>query len=154
MERAKKKRAALLTAGTLGIAAALTLVLIHTTDNAPDHQNNRPTTARKVPVSYTVNGTGPAHITYTRADGTHTTTVTAHLPWHHTTNVTAGQAPATVSIVLGQDGGHATCTLTLNGHPVQHATAHGTFGRATCTAPPTTPGQPATNEGDNGGGHA
>ncbi|WP_262412446.1 hypothetical protein [Actinacidiphila acidipaludis] len=38
--------------------------------------------------------------------------------------------------MLGADGGQATCALTLHGKPVQHATAYGTYGRATCTVPP------------------
>ena len=90
--------------------------------------------APTTPVSYAVTGSGTAQITYTRND-TASTTITAHLPWHHTTQLIPGQAPATISITLGPDGGRATCTLTLNGQPVQHATAYGTYGRATCTSP-------------------
>jgi hypothetical protein len=60
------------------------------------------------------------------------TAMTAHPPWHHTTTLTPDRAPASVSIVLGE--GRATCTLTLHGHPVQHATAYGNHSRATCTS--------------------
>ncbi|MDD1064140.1 hypothetical protein NMG29_39365 [Streptomyces cocklensis] len=87
-------------------------------------------------MGYTVTGSGTARITYTRPDGT-SRTVTAHLPWHQTTAL-PGRSPATINIVLGPNGGTATCGLTLHGAAVQHATAHGTYGRATCTsaAPP------------------
>jgi len=132
-----RRRTALITATALA-AAALTTVLTRAIDDGPHHAATSPA-APTTPVSYAVTGSGTAQITYTR-NGTASTTLTAHLPWQHTTQLTPGQAPATLSIVLGQGGGHATCTLTLNGHPVQHATAYGTYGRATCTThltPPT-----------------
>ncbi|MFF3333069.1 hypothetical protein ACFYWX_26535 [Streptomyces sp. NPDC002888] len=47
-----------------------------------------------------------------------------------------------VSIVLGEQGGQARCTLGVRGHHVQSATATGTFGRATCAG--TLPGPDTT----------
>jgi hypothetical protein len=126
-----RRRAALITAITLAAAAALAVVLIRVTDNGPHHAAASPA-APKIPVSYAVTGTGTAQITYTQ-NSTTSTTITAHLPWQHTAQLTPGQTPATLSITLGPTGGRATCTLTLHGHPVQHATAYGTYGRATCT---------------------
>ncbi|MFI1098508.1 hypothetical protein [Streptomyces sp. NPDC020917] len=109
-------------------AGIVWLVLPHGGARSGNHTGGaRPT----VPVGYTVSGSGSARITYTRPDGT-SRTFTAHLPWQQTTAVTAGR-PAAVTIVLGPDGGRATCALTVHGTAVQHATAYGTYGRATCT---------------------
>lgn len=134
MERAKK-RAAFITAGALGVAAALTVVLVRAGDGGPGRPDAGQAKTRKVPVSYAVDGTGTARITFTRGAGTRATTITAHLPWRQSTDVAAGKAPAAVSIVLGRDGGRATCSVTVHGKAVQHATAYGAFGRATCAAP-------------------
>jgi hypothetical protein len=128
-----RRRALLLAATGLGACAALALggyllAAHHTSDHGGGEH-----TARTVPVAYTVTGSGTADITYGRPDGK-TTTVTAHLPWHTTTTLPTGHTPATISITLGHDGGHATCALTLHGTPVQHATANGPYGRATCRA--------------------
>lgn len=122
----------LLAGAFLALAAAAAgivwLVLPHNGHPAAGgHTTARPT----VPVGYTVTGHGTAEITYTRPDGT-SRTVTTHLPWHQTTTL-PDTRPATISIVLGPDGGTATCGLTLHGTAVQHATAYGTYGRATCT---------------------
>lgn len=60
-------------------------------------------------------------------------TISTHVPWHGDTDLTAG-APAVVSIVLGKQGGNATCSVSLHGKVVQHATAYGSYGRANCRA--------------------
>jgi hypothetical protein len=121
--------ATLLAGAVLVIAAAAVawLALPHDSTHPARTADARPT----VPVGYAVSGTGTAQITYTRPDGT-SRTLSAHLPWQQTTTLDA-KSPATVHIVLGPDGGHATCALTLHGTAVQHATAYGAYGRATCT---------------------
>lgn len=116
----------------LALAAAVAAVIWlalphHGHPTAGAHTTARPT----VPVGYTVTGHGTAQITYTQPDGT-SRTVTTHLPWHQTTAL-PDTSPATINIILGPDGGTATCGLTLHGTTVQHATAYGTYGRATCT---------------------
>ncbi|MEW2626096.1 hypothetical protein [Streptomyces sp. NPDC048106] len=85
------------------------------------------------PVSYAVTGTGTADITYQARSTSGKATVLqgATLPWRKTVDVPLGQKPI-VSIVLGDKGGQARCTLTVRGRHVQSATASGGFGRATC----------------------
>jgi hypothetical protein len=114
------------------VAAGVAWLLL---PNAGTRAGSRDAAARPtLPVGYSVTGTGTARITYTQPDGT-SRTFTAHLPWRHTTALT-DSTPAALTILLGPGGGHATCALTVRGTAVQHATAYGTYGRATCTAPP------------------
>ncbi|WP_241027371.1 hypothetical protein [Streptomyces verrucosisporus] len=54
------------------------------------------------------------------------------LPWKRTVEVPQGKEP-TVSILLGEEGGEASCTLAIRGRHVQRATAFGSYGRATCS---------------------
>ncbi|SEN79696.1 hypothetical protein SAMN05216267_1010101 [Actinacidiphila rubida] len=109
-------------------AGAVWLTLPHG-DPHPGHGTAaRPT----VPVGYAVTGSGTARITYTRPDGT-SRSLSVRLPWQQTAEL-AAKGPASVAVVLGPEGGHATCALTLHGTAVQHATAYGAYGRATCTS--------------------
>jgi hypothetical protein len=87
-----------------------------------------------VPVAYQITGRGTAQISYAGPDG-RLHTVSAHLPWRDGTDLTAGGAPAVVSIVLGKEGGNATCSVSLHGKVVQQATAYGSYGRANCRTP-------------------
>ncbi|MEU6421587.1 MmpS family transport accessory protein [Streptomyces spiralis] len=80
--------------------------------------------------AYQITGHGTAQISYAGADG-RLHTVSAHLPWHGGAELTAS-TPAVVSIVLGKEGGNATCSVSLHGKVVQQATAYGTYGRANC----------------------
>ena len=86
-----------------------------------------------VPVAYQVTGHGTTEISYAGPDGK-LHTVRAHLPWSGGADLTAGDTPAAVSIVLGKEGGQATCSVSLHGKVVQQATAHGSYGRANCRA--------------------
>ncbi|QOV41500.1 hypothetical protein IM697_39545 [Streptomyces ferrugineus] len=97
-------------------------------------------------VTYEVTGEGTADITYQArsASGEAVIVKAATLPWRKTVDVPLGQDP-TVSIVLGEKGGQARCTLALRGKHVQSATATGTFGRATCTG--ALPGQADATQG-------
>jgi hypothetical protein len=125
-------RTALLIAGA-ALAACGGLVLYGVFDTGKDDgkpEHRTPTAA----VTYEVTGKGTADITY-RAHGRGGETVvvrTATLPWHKTVDVPLGKEPV-VSIVLGEKGGQARCTLAIRGAYVQGATATGAFGRATCS---------------------
>lgn len=80
-------------------------------------------------MAYGISGHGTAQISYAGPDGK-LHTVSAHLPWRGGADLTAGSAPAAVSIVLGKEGGKATCSVSLHGKVVQQATAYGSYGRA------------------------
>ncbi|MGW0731155.1 MmpS family transport accessory protein [Streptomyces sp. NPDC002851] len=121
---------------TLAIAAALLLLCggfvaygVFSTEDKPK--------AEPVPtaeVAYEVTGDGPADISYLAGNESGKATVVkgADLPWRKTVEVPLGKAPI-VSIVLGEQGGKASCTLAIRGKHVQLATASGEFGRATCS---------------------
>ncbi|MGV9991543.1 hypothetical protein [Streptomyces sp. NPDC003374] len=104
-------------------------VLTSKDNDAPD---KHPVAA--APVTYEVAGTGTAEITFQSRSGSGKATVVknATLPWRTTVDVPLGQTPI-VSIVLGEEGGQARCSLAVRGRHVQSATASGGFGRATCT---------------------
>jgi hypothetical protein len=87
-----------------------------------------------VPVDYQISGRGTAQISYAGPDG-RLHTVSTRLPWHGGAGLTAGGAPAAVSILLGKEGGNATCSVSLHGKVVQQATAYGSYGRANCRTP-------------------
>ncbi|WP_405502732.1 hypothetical protein OG501_34180 [Streptomyces niveus] len=87
-------------------------------------------------VTYEVTGEGTIEISYLARSESGSATVVkdAALPWKKTVRVPLGKDP-TVAIVLGEEGGQAACTLAVRGAHVQRATASGTYGRATCSAP-------------------
>ncbi|MGC9535417.1 hypothetical protein [Streptomyces sp. UG1] len=125
-------RAGLLAAG-VALAVCGGLVLYGVLDPGEDESkpaDRTPTAA----VTYEVTGEGTADIAYQArsASGEAVVVKAATLPWRKTVDVPLGQEP-TVSIILGEKGGQARCTLAINGKHVQSATATGTFGRATCT---------------------
>jgi hypothetical protein len=135
---AGRQRLIALTSLAAAAAAALAITLAFTLNSSgtSSHAASAPP-ERTVPVTYDVTGTGTAQITYA-GHGASAETVTVHLPWHQSAELAAGHGPATISIVLGQSGGRATCALTIHGTPVQHATAYGSYGRATCSTNLTT----------------
>ena len=128
-------RLGLLIGGTL-LAACGGLVLYgilnsHTGgDRASRHQ------VPSAAVTYEVTGTGTADVTYqARSESGEAVVVkAAALPWHKTVHVPLGREPI-VSIVLGEKGGQAHCTLAVRGQHIQSATATGAFGRTTCSGP-------------------
>ncbi|ELS55934.1 hypothetical protein STVIR_3279 [Streptomyces viridochromogenes Tue57] len=135
-------RAALL-AGGVALAACGGLVLYGVLDSGESDRkpaDRTPTAA----VTYEVTGKGTADITYRArtSSGEAVVVKAATLPWHKTVDVPLGKEPA-VSIVLGEKGGQARCSLAIRGEHAQSATATGTFGRATCAAP--LPGQAASD---------
>lgn len=84
-------------------------------------------------VTYEVRGEGRADITYLARSEAGKATVASDvtLPWKKTVEVPLGEEP-TVSILLGEEGGEASCTLAIRGRHVQRSTAFGSYGRATC----------------------
>ncbi|WP_231626926.1 hypothetical protein [Streptomyces apocyni] len=120
----------------LAIAAALLLACAGLVGYGMLNTEDKPK-AKPVPtaeVVYEVTGDGPADISYlSRSESGEATVVkAAELPWRKTVEVPLGQEPI-VSIVLGEKGGKAQCTLAIRGNHVQLATASGTFGRANCS---------------------
>ncbi|WBB59740.1 MmpS family transport accessory protein [Streptomyces sp. WMMC500] len=87
------------------------------------------------PVTYAVEGSGKAHLTYlgNGEKGTATVLPNAELPWTASVDVPLSEE-ATLTVVLPADGTSATCTLTVAGEHRQRATATGPHGRATCAA--------------------
>ncbi|MEV0640267.1 MmpS family transport accessory protein [Streptomyces sp. NPDC050619] len=140
--RSRRADRAGLIAGAAVLAACSGLVLYGVLDSdqgegEPEHR------APTASVTYEVTGEGTADISYQARDesGKATVVKAAALPWHATVDVPLGQDPI-VSIVLGEKGGQARCTVAVRGRHVQSATATGTFGRATCSG--TLPGTDAT----------
>lgn len=127
--------------GRAGVLIAVVLLLacaglvgygLFDTEDEPKPAAGPPTAA----VTYEVTGDGTAEISYLGQDedGAATVVRDAELPWKHTVQVPLGETP-TVAVVLGEEGGQASCTLAIRGKHVQRATAMGEFGRATCAGP-------------------
>jgi Mycobacterium membrane protein len=137
-EDAGAERASLRTAFVVGgavLAACLGLVLygvLGTGRGADADASDKP--GATASVTYEVTGTGTADISFQARDksGKATVVKAAALPWHRTVEVPFGRNPV-VSVVLGQRGGQASCSVTIRGRHVQSATATGEFGRATCS---------------------
>ena len=125
-------------ANRIALTAVAALVLYSTLGN--DEQPTVKKTVQTAPVTYQVEGTGTADISYralntTTGTADHASTATAvHLPWKKTVAVPLGEDPI-ISITLGHSGGQARCQLAIRGRHVQSATATGQYGRATCSAP-------------------
>jgi hypothetical protein len=87
-------------------------------------------------VIYTVSGSGSATITYDAVDNGHsgeTQNSDVALPWTKTIKGSGLFNAYTVTATLGDAGGTATCTLTVDGKQVSSNTATGSFASATCT---------------------
>jgi hypothetical protein len=122
-----------LIAAAAALAACVGLVLFGVLHTADSGATAEPRIAA-APVTYEVTGKGTADITYQarNTSGEAIVVKAATLPWHTTVDVPLGQDP-TVSIVLTEQGGQASCALAIRGRHMQSATATGAFGRATCT---------------------
>jgi hypothetical protein len=88
-------------------------------------------------VSYRVDGHGTADITWSGTPGGTATHVT--LPWHETGQRSDGAHGVTLTVVLSQAGGNATCAITVDGRRVGTSLAQGAFGRAVCSTQATAP---------------
>lgn len=86
-------------------------------------------------ITFAVDGQGTADITWSGTPGG--TASHATLPWHTTVQEPINTHPVTLTVVLSQQGGQATCSITINGHRVNSSLAQGVFGRATCHTPTT-----------------
>lgn len=83
-------------------------------------------------VSFQVDGSGAADLGYsTGSAATSGTAPHAVLPWRKT--VRADASAYTLTVVLGKEGGDASCSISVDGHKLTGSRAHGPFGRATCT---------------------
>ncbi|MGA4838852.1 hypothetical protein [Streptomyces sp. G45] len=114
------------TALPLAAGAAL-LISTHTTNTPSPEASPRPTT----PVTYEVTGRGTADITYLTRTTTATRTAVP-LPWKKTVPLPRDEQPI-LRIQLPAKGGEAHCTLAIQGHHQQRATAYGAYGKAVCT---------------------
>jgi hypothetical protein len=89
-----------------------------------------------VAVTYKVTGKGTATIVYNNGDpddpGRRKQAV--DLPWSKKVQVSPKTGHARVSIILGEDGGRAACSLAVRGEHRQTSSAFGSYGRATCSA--------------------
>lgn len=132
LSRHRRTLTAALTATALTAAALLGYTLTRN-DDTPPEQRPVPT----APVTYTVDGEGTAQITYVARSttGAGTTALEAALPWRKTVRIPLGKTP-TITLILPDDGGQATCTLAIRGNHAQRSTATGPHGRATCSAEP------------------
>jgi hypothetical protein len=118
--------AAILTAAGL-IATVIALVL----------PGDKPAPAPyTVAVTYKVTGEGRATVTYNTGhpDKPGGRAQLVKLPWTKELLVNPESGLARVSMVLGEDGGTAQCSIAVQGEHRQRATAVGNFGRATCSA--------------------
>ncbi|MEV7195919.1 hypothetical protein AB0N81_29540 [Streptomyces sp. NPDC093510] len=117
-----------------GICAGFVVYGVVGGDDEPERRS-----VPSVSVTYRVTGTGTADVSYLSANTEGSTAVetgvetAVELPWRKTVRVPLGKDPA-VSVRLGEQGGEASCTLSLRGEHQQRATASGAGGRATCTA--------------------
>lgn len=83
-------------------------------------------------VSFQVDGSGTADLGYsTGAAAASGRAPQAALPWKKTVRATG--AAYTLTVVLGQAGGDATCSISVDGRELAGSSAHGPYGRATCT---------------------
>lgn len=94
--------------------------------SSPDHTQ----TVAKNHVTFAVTGHGTADITWSGAPGGKG--LRTRLPWHTKVNEPVNATPLVLTVVLDQDGGTATCSISLNGHRVGSSLAQGKFGRANC----------------------
>jgi MmpS family membrane protein len=89
-----------------------------------------------VAVTYKVTGEGTATIVYNDGDpddgGRRQQAV--DLPWSKNVRVNPDSGTASVSIILGKDGGRAACAIAVRGKHRQTSSAFGSYGRATCSA--------------------
>jgi hypothetical protein len=117
-------------AGLLAAAVAGTVLTVAFSGDAPAPP---PYT---VAVTYEVTGEGPATIVYNngRPDDPGTREQSVDLPWTKKVRVSPKSGDARVSLILGEDGGRAVCSLAVRGEHRQTSSAFGSYGRATCSA--------------------
>ncbi|MBT2507376.1 hypothetical protein J7I98_16085 [Streptomyces sp. ISL-98] len=91
---------------------------------------------RKVRVTYEVTGdANDASITYTTWNNGNTSSSSvsdARLPWRKEVESTGLMKGGSLVVTLGESGGTATCSVTVDDNPPQTSTARGKFATATC----------------------
>jgi hypothetical protein len=103
------------------------VILLAGCSGTPNHVDD----VAKHSITFAVDGQGTADITWTGGIAPHAT-----LPWNTTVQESDGAAqPPSLSVVLGQGGVQATCSIAVNGHRVASSVAEGSFGRANCRIP-------------------
>lgn len=115
----------------LALAIAGCALFVAGCASSPDHIQ----TVAKDHITFAVTGHGTAGITWSGTPGGKA--AHARLPWHATANEPANANPLVLTVVLDQDGGMATCSISINGHRVGSSLAQGKFGRANCRTPAT-----------------
>lgn len=100
----------------------------------PSGDEGAETAPDAVGVTYKVTGNGVATITYSDGGSATQSVVDVKLPWSQKARVTPGKDTARVSIVLGEDGGRAACSVAVRGENRQRSTAYGSYGRASCSS--------------------
>lgn len=111
---------------------AVTVTLFLAGCSSPSDHTDHPA---KHGITFAVDGQGTADITWS---GTAAGTAShSPLPWHTTVQEPLDAHPVSLAVVLGERGGQATCTITIDGHRVSSSLAQGPFGRATCHTPTT-----------------
>lgn len=128
-ERGMDRRVVAVAAALVLACAGLVGYGVLNTGNEPEEQ-----AAPTAEVTYEVRGEGTADITYLARSEAGKATIASDvtLPWKKTVEVPLGEEP-TVSILLGEEGGEASCALAIRGRHVQRSTAFGSYGRATCS---------------------
>ncbi|MGP9017127.1 hypothetical protein ACT1U9_01790 [Streptomyces sp. BR1] len=83
-------------------------------------------------IAFQVGGSGTADVGYsTGAKAAAGVARHASLPWKKTVRSTG--TAYTLTVVLGSAGGDAACSISLDGRELTGSTAHGPYGRATCS---------------------
>lgn len=124
--RASGRNAAHALAGVVAVGCVLWMAGC---SSPPDHTD---AVARNL-VTFSVVGHGIADITWPGAP--HGAAVHTTLPWHAAAHEPANANPLVLTVVLDGRGGTATCSISINGHPVGSSLAQGKFGRANCHTP-------------------
>jgi hypothetical protein len=119
----------LLVVFALGIGGCVTIVA--TAGVAINNANTKSHT-----VVYRVTGSGTATITYDSVDNSHSGSAQISdvpLPWTKTITGSGLFNAYSVTATLGQNGGTATCSISIDGKPASSNSASGAFASASCT---------------------
>ncbi|WP_274560344.1 MmpS family transport accessory protein [Streptomyces spiramyceticus] len=110
----------------LGVVAIAAMVF-----NEADEESDR-----KIRVTYEVTGDAKdASITYTTWNNGNTSSSSVsdvRLPWRKEVESTGLMKGGSLVVTLGESGGTATCSVTVDDNPPQTSTARGKFATATC----------------------
>jgi hypothetical protein len=91
------------------------------------------TSSSRPEITFRVEGTGAADITWSGVTGGTAAHVT--LPWRRISRQDASALDLSLTVVLGGKGGDATCSIAVDGRKVASSLASGVYGRAACRKP-------------------